>query len=206
MFSEVINKFLFLAIELSEWLSPFINRSASGLGGTAAFSSILGPENFGILLIAFLVFSFFIIGLSLGRSRLMIGMISVYVAYFLSGFFPFYSQIDIFLKQVQNYQVKIGFFLFFYILTLLFLGRSLARARFSLNEIPFFTILFLSIIHGGFMASVLINFLPPEIIEKISPAISNYFISKESQFAWAILPVLSFLFLGKKKNQTTIDN
>lgn len=207
--NEIVNRFLLFILDFSKKISALLMEGgfsfgSAGVSKGSILSNSIGHGNTDLILIASIIFSSFIIGMALGRSRLMMGIVSIYIASSLSDKFPFYTQIAAYFKETEGYLIKISIFLFFYLLTFLFLNKSMIRSRFTLNEVPFFAILFLSIIHGAFLLTNLLFFFPEPLINKFSPILISYFTTQKAQFVWALLPVLSFVFLGRKKTQ--VDN
>lgn len=200
MFIELANRMLFFTVELSEKLAPLFGK---GLGGSGAAGISIGLENgsTGLIIIVFLIFAFFVIGMALGKTRLAFGGLSIFIAYFLEKTFPFHREVSGYFSGYENYLVSGGIFLFFYILAFLFINQSASRSRFTLNEAPFFTIFVLGVVQAGFLASVLFSYFPESITASFAPQIKRLFVSPGVKFYWALLLLISFVFLSRKRKR-----
>lgn len=200
MFIELANRLLLFTIDFSEKLAPLFGK---GLGGSRAAGISIGLENgsTGLIIIIFLVFAFFVIGMALGKIRLAFGGFSIFIAYFLEKTFPFHREVSGYFSGYENYLVKAGVFLFFYILAFLFLNQSASRSRFTLSETPFFTIFILGVVQAGFLASILFSYLPESISASFAPQVKQLFTSQRAQFYWALLLLVSFIFLSRKRKK-----
>lgn len=52
--------------------------------------------------------------------------------------------------------------------------------------------------HGGFLASILLSFLPAKFLTQFSPWMLNIFASEKGHFWWTVLPILGLLFMRNK--------
>jgi len=196
---EILNRLLLFAVDISERIALLISRGVSGTSGTGTAASF----EFGADLMAgaFLVFILFVLGITLGKSKLVIGIVSIYISSFLERLFPYRSELAGAFGQAEDYWIRIGLFVFFYLIVFLLLNKSMARSRLTLKEISFFAIIPLSILQAGFIISIILTLLPSSVIDSLSPYIIQYFGTPKAQFAWAFLPLISFMFLGKRKKK-----
>src|SRR3989344_1636505 len=191
MFNNLANQALIFIIDLSREIAPFLGQGSGG-GKIAAISGKISGGNATLIIVAFFIFAFFIIGMALGRSKIMISIVSLYIAYFLENTFPYQKEFSSYFSNYDPYLTRIALFLIFYILILLFLNKSVLRSRFSVMETPFFTILFISLIKAGLMVSILSTYIPVDVVKSYSSLLFDYFGTPNARFLWAILPVISF--------------
>lgn len=201
MFIELANRLLLFTVELSEKLAPLFGK---GLGSSGAAGISVGLENgsTGLIIIIFLIFAFFVIGMALGKTRLAFGGLSIFIAYFLEKTFPFHREVSGYFSGYEDYLVRGGIFLFFYILAFLFLNQAASRSRFTLSETPFFTVLILGVVQAGFLASVLFSYLPESVSASFTPQVKQFFTAPNTQFYWALLLLISFVFLSRRRKKT----
>lgn len=197
MLTEITSRLLLFTVEISDRLAPLMARVVSGTSGVGAAASFeFGAD---LMVGAFLIFILFVLGITLGKSKLVIGIVSIYISSFLERLFPYHNELSGLLGQTEDYWIRIGLLVFFYLIVFLLLNRSMARSRLTLREISFFAIIPLSILQAGFIISVILTLLPPSIVDSLSPYIIQYFGTPRAQFAWALLPLISFMFLGRKR-------
>jgi len=191
---EILNRLLLFAVDIFDRLAPLVTRGVSGVSAATSFE--FGAD---LMAGAFLVFILFILGITLGKSKLVIGIVSIYISSFLERLFPYHNELTGVFGQIEDYWIRIGLLVFFYLIVFLLLNKSMARSRLTLKEISFFAIIPLSILQTGFIISIILTLLPSSILDSLSPYIIQYFGAPKAQFAWALLPLISFMFLGKRK-------
>lgn len=201
MFNNLANQTLLFIIDLSQKIALFLGQGSGG-GKIAAISGKVSGGNATLVIVAFFIFASFIIGMALGRSKIMISMVSLYIAYFLENTFPYQKEVASYFSNYNLYLIRIALFLIFYLLILVFLNKSVLRSRFSITETPFFTIFFLSLIKAGLIISILLTYVPTDVIQSYSSMLFDYFGTPNSRFLWAVLPVISFIFVRKKKSES----
>ena len=187
---------------ISEVLGYLIDFSqyAQRLFGNAGFSKL----NYGWLIVLFFVFVVFLVGLSLGRSRILLSLISLYVAAFLEPHFVYFDKLrGIIFRQAQDgpeFWLRIGLFLAFFIISFAILNRSVLKHSLTLRETSFFPIIFAAILEIGFLASLIIAYFPPEISGSLPAVFIKFFGTQNAQFWWALTPLVLLLFI-KRKNK-----
>lgn len=169
---------------------------------TAGATSMLTAINWSkptwdlFIALAFVLIAF-IYGLSLGRDRIMVIMVSIYMALAVIKSAPE----SIVIKNVGAIQISafVGLFLLlFFLLSRSALHRSIS---FSENKGPWWQSLIFSVMHVGLLISVILSFLPKEAVEKnLSTTTLNMFVNNPAPFLWVIAPIL-VMVLTKSKSQ-----
>ena len=174
------------------------------------FSRELGGFNFqrpdiSTLAGLFLVVVIFLLAFSLGKTKILLAIVSTYVALLLLIIFPFVFQIEKFFGGWFGlpavFWTRLSVFILFFAVSLAILNKSILKPRMSMQESSPFAILFLSILESGFLISALLSFLDSVSQTKLglSPWLLAYFGTQNSQFIWAVLPLLALVFLRRKK-------
>ena len=162
----------------------------------SSFSNLnLGPE---VLFFILGVIFVLLWGLSLGRTRSLVSLLAIYIAYVLETGFPYLTQVDkaLNLKYDMAY-VKIGLFFAVYILVFAILNGSLVKKRLTMGESSIVIVGLVSLLQLGLLLSIIANNLP-ELIKKQVPAyLLPFFIGSQALFAWFVLPVVAVLFIKK---------
>lgn len=166
-------------------------------------SAGLPKLNYGWLVALFFVFVIFLIGLSLGRSRILISLICLYVAAFLEPHFIYFDKLrEVAFRQAQGkpeFWLHIGLFLIFFIISLLILNRSALKHSLTLRETSFFPIASIAVLEIGFLTSLIVSYSSPEIGVDWPAWIIKFFGTKNAQFWWALAPLAMLLFMRRKK-------
>lgn len=140
--------------------------------------------------IASIIYSF-----ASGRGRILSILIAVYMAELLVIQAPFLSTavdakfgLSLYLARLVTFLVLFG--IFFLILSKYVFRTSLETRRISSW---FFSLLF-AVLQVGFLISVILSFLPPEVKSGFAPLVNFVFVSSTAEFVWLLLPI-AFLFL-----------
>lgn len=144
-------------------------------------------------------------GLSLGRTKALISLLSIYVALAFDATFPYLGRVHEALGVTEDiYTTRIVVFMTVYLLTFAILNKSFARGRFTLKESSIISVSVISLAQIGLLVAVITNIIPDEILEKMPEYLSAYFSTKEALFFWMIVPILALIFIrsGKRKNST----
>ncbi len=156
----------------------------------------MGP---GWLFGAFSAVAISLYGLSLGRTRAVLSLLSIYAALVIVKLFPYFSNVSQMAEgSVADYWIKVGIFIGTYVIVFLIFNFSFIRKRLSSTEFSLFGIILISILQLGFLASIILSLLPDELAMKWSFGFYNYFATKQALFIWAVLPLPVLLFIKRK--------
>jgi hypothetical protein len=146
-------------------------------------------------------------GLSLGRDRVIVILVSVYMALAVVANAPILRDLNLLqLSLNDNYVVKIGFFLGMFVLLFFLLSRSALLHTIAASNAPgswWQTIVF-SILQVGILISITLSFLPPEMTSALSWQTQQIFLSYWGKSAWMVLPVV-FMAIAPQTNRMRGD-
>lgn len=170
------------------------------------------PDLSTLVLIFFLVV-FSLITFGLGKTKILVAVVSTYIALFLESVFPYSLEVQSYLGDYLGgsagpttgwsavfWEKTLVFFVFF-IVAMLILNRSILKPKMSLRESSPLAVLFLSLLEAGLLASALFSYWFAGNPNAGQLSIFQYFDTKNAQFFWAILPLLGAIFLKKRKHQ-----
>lgn len=152
------------------------------------------------LIIFFFIFVIVIVALSIGRTRMLLALLSLYAAAFLESQFIWLKK----LKEIEFFRGRPDFWLhltlFFAIYFIVFgiLNRSILKPRLSMVETSIFYVLAIAFFQIGFLTSIILNYFPSELLERVPPHLMLYFATKTALFGWAALAILFVLTLRRK--------
>ena len=172
--------------------SSFLKKFTGDIGSTGV--------HYDWLVIFFFAFVILLVALSMGRSRMLLALLSLYTALFLENNFLYFDKLKELFKNLPDHWLHIGLFLSFYIIIFSIINYSQLKYRLTLTESSIFAVVLLAIVEAGFLATILVSYFPPEWLNKIPPKLVPYFATKNALFWWATLPILALVFSKKKKD------
>jgi hypothetical protein len=154
-----------------------------------------------LFILIFFAVAVFIYGFSLGRNRIVVILIAIYMALAVVNTAPF---VDKWVNKAvaingvgQVFAFKLGLFLVVFALLFFLFGRS--RLLFSVGsdqrhsgwwQIPIF-----SILHIGLLLSIALSFLPAESLLQLAPFTREIFGSDIGRFVWITAPIAAMIIL-----------
>jgi hypothetical protein len=150
------------------------------------------------IILFFLVLSL-IYGIALGRDRIIVIMVSIYMALAVVKYVPFLSEFNANLVLKDVFALKVSLFLGLFILLFFFISHSaLIRTLGSgAQQGRFWHVVLFSILHAGLFISVTLSFFPGDMSPWISPTMSELFVSDTAKAVWILLPIFAMVFVGK---------
>ena len=187
--NEFISQILLYLTDFSKFIQQF----------TGGFS--LPQLHYDWLIIFFFVFVIILVAVSLGRTRMLLALLSLYIAGFLESRFIWLDNLRglAIFQNKPDFWIHIGLFFVIYFLAFAILNRSILKPRLSLAEVSVFSLFGVTVFEMGFLATVILNYFPPELLERVPPRLVTYFGTKTAQFIWAALPLLILLALKNRK-------
>lgn len=156
-----------------------------------------------LFIILFFIVGALLYGLSLGRDRIIVILVSIYMGLAVVSNAPYLRDFNAELTINQNFVIRIGVFLGIFVLLFFLLSRSaLLKTLGSDARGSWWQVIVFSFLQCGLMISVTLSFLPAGTSENLSPFIQQAFLSDPARFSWLILPILMMAFIkGKKKEE-----
>lgn len=165
----------------------------------AAISNFnFGPSGlFAILGLIFLL----LYGLSLGRTRALISLLGIYMAYAIMSVFPYLDRLhDLIRVSPELYMTRVGLFLAFYVIVFAVLNGSLVKSRLTIKDASFFSVSVISFLQLGLLITIITNIVPVSAL-KISGELaylSEYLSTNEALFYWFLMPIVIVSFMRGK--------
>ncbi|MFH1099182.1 MAG: hypothetical protein V1723_04695 [Candidatus Uhrbacteria bacterium] len=149
------------------------------------------------ILLFFVVFAF-LYGVSLGRDRILIIIVSIYMALAVVYTAPLFRVLEGSTLQVAvgpYFAFRVTFFLGVFLLTFFFLSRSALMGTLGGLDMsgPLWQVVLFSVLHVGLLISVTLSFLPPVVTTQFAPITRTIFLSDVGRFAWVILPIVAMV-------------
>lgn len=167
--------------------------TASKSVGSLSVPALSSSELFGLLVIV----GFLVLALTLGRTRTLVSVLSLYVAFALQTIFPFFG----WLMKQQSFAndlptLRVFVFLILYAVSFGLLNRSILKSRFNLSEASFLSVVLMGFVQLGFILSIILNLAPSfyNIADRIPYGLDAFLSGQRALFAWALVPILLLLF------------
>ena len=172
------------------------------LAAISRFDFDFGPSGlFAILGLIFLL----LYGLSLGRTRALISLLGIYIAYAIMSVFPYLDRLhDLIRISPELYITRVGVFLFVYIAVFTILNNSLVKGRLTLKDASFLSVSVISIMQLGLLITIITNIVPVSALKVYGSLsyFSEYFSTHEALFYWFLAPIVVVSFMkGSKKHR-----
>ena len=134
-------------------------------------------------------------GLSVGRTKALVSLLSIYVAYTLTVLFPFLGTLSGRLSDQIRPVAAVLLFLATYVVVFLLLSNSAMRHRMTLGEISILQVLLISVVQMGLLASIATSLVPPQLAERAFGSLLPYIAGQRALWLWAAASVAILPFL-----------
>lgn len=161
-----------------------------------------------IFILLFFVVGALLYGLSLGRDRVIVILVGIYMALAVVTNAPALSAVNVALNVNENYVMRISLFLGIFVVVFFLLSRSALLKTIGGSNAPgswWQTIVF-SILQVGLLISVTLSFLPKEMTQGLTQVTKDIFMSDRGRSAWLVLPIVFMIFAPKHKDRDRASN
>ena len=157
-----------------------------------------------LFIILFFLVSALVYGLILGRDRIILMLISVYIGLAVLRSNPFLEQIIPKHYGPNNIFVfKISLFIGVFVVLFFFLSRSSVLRALAKSDAPggWLQVIVFSVLQVGLLISITLSFVSPEYYGQLSKFSKDFFLGPEAEFFWIIAPILAMAFLGRRGSE-----
>lgn len=186
-----------------------VTTNTNGSGGVAAGAANLGQDvmhwlsavnwaspSWDLFIVLFFLVTVFLYGMSLGRDRIIVILVSIYMALAVVSNAPILGHLDATVNLGQFFAFRVTTFLGVFVLLFFLLSRSALLKTFgSLASGNWWQVFLFSIFHVGLLVSITLSFLPPEAIGHLAPVTRTIFASDAGRFFWIIAPIFGMALL-----------
>lgn len=153
-----------------------------------------------LFIVLFFVVASLIYGVSLGRDRIIVILVSIYMALAIVNHIPFLTGMSTAEVSVNDtFALRVSVFLGVFILLFFFLSHSALMKAFGSSasrQGKFWQVMIYSFLHVGLLISVTLSFFPTDLASVLSPLTQSLFMSDIARAAWVTLPVLAMAVFG----------
>lgn len=137
-------------------------------------------------------------GISVGKTRILISVLAIFVGYTLTQLFPYRDFLNKFLPE-SSYGLSVGSFLLFSFLVFLALSHSSIRARLSHSELALWQLFIVSILQIGLLVAMVISFFPETTARQYLGIFYEFFGTAQVLFFWALASIIVIPFLKARR-------
>ena len=134
-------------------------------------------------------------GLSVGRTRALVSLLSIYVAYMLAVLFPYFTWLSANIPTQYREMTAVGLFIVLYAVTFSILSSSMLKGRITLGEISIWQVVVISVIQIGLLASICVSLIPAEHGAQLMGPLYRWFGGQPAMWAWAAASLLIMPFM-----------
>ncbi|MFH1046868.1 MAG: hypothetical protein V1738_01070 [Patescibacteria group bacterium] len=191
-------------------LAATASVEASGGGLTKAVGSLVGyaqaqfmsinwsAPSWDLFIVMFFVLTVFLYGMSLGRDRIIVILVSIYMAMAVVANAPLIGgaspNADINFGNIFAFKVSV--FLGLFILLFFLLSRSALMKTFgNMAAGKWWQVFVFSVFHVGLLVSITLSFLPAESVGHLAPLTRNLFATEIAKFIWVVSPITGMVLL-----------
>jgi hypothetical protein len=156
-----------------------------------------------LFIILFFIVAAFLYGLSLGRNRIIVILVSIYMALAIVNTAPYLNSFtaEISYNNASIFKASVFVGLFIILFFLLSRGALLRTIAPGDNSGSWWQSIVFSFFHVGLMLSILMSYLAADMLAYVSPGMKNLFISDPAKFFWLVAPILVMVLIRKKKEE-----
>lgn len=152
-----------------------------------------------LFIILFFIVASLIYGVSLGRDRIIVILVSIYISLAITNYIPSLENFTANISVNDAFAVRVSLFLGVFILLFFFLSHSALLK--SMGRGPgqgkLWQVIPFSFLHVGLLISVTMSFFPADLADVLSPLTQNLFVSDIAKAFWVLTPVVAMAILGK---------
>lgn len=147
------------------------------------------------IVLLFLVGSL-IYGFSLGRDRVVMLIVAIYMALAVVGNAPYLDRFRAIISLGNLFAFQITTFFGMFLVLFFFLSRSALASTFGRGETGrWWHVILFSFLHVGLLMSTTLSFLPDSTLGHLLPQTRMIFTGDMGRFLWIILPIAAMLLV-----------
>ena len=152
-----------------------------------------------LFIILFFIVASLIYGVSLGRDRIIVILVSIYMALAIVNHIPFLTGVNSAGVSLNDtFALRVSVFLGIFILLFFFMSHSALMKTFghSTGQGKLWQVMIYSFLHVGLLISVTLSFFPADLAGVLSPFTQAIFMSDIARAVWVTIPVVAMAVLG----------
>lgn len=150
-----------------------------------------------LFIILFFIVAALLYGFSLGRDRVIVILISIYMALAVVNSLPFISSQTAALGVDNFFGFRVSAFVAVFIALFFLMSRSalLSTVASSDNAGSWWQVLLFSFLHVGLLISITLSFLPSGAVNHLAPLTQTLFVKDMARFIWIVAPIAAMIVI-----------
>lgn len=155
-----------------------------------------------LFILIFFVVASLIYGISLGRDRIIVILVSIYMSLAIVNYIPFVAEFSTSISVNDAFALRVTVFLGIFILLFFFLSHSalIRTIGHGSTQGKLWQVMIFSFLHVGLLISVTLSFFPTDLADVLSPFTRILFLSDIAKAVWVVLPVVAMALFGGGKD------
>lgn len=163
----------------------------------------LSQPTWDVFVLLFFVCATLLYGVTLGRDRIILTLISIYIALAVVNTAPYLSTLR---PGGTDFALRMGLFVGAFIV----LFFALARSAFLRNigspvSGKWWQVIMWSFLHVGLLTSVMLSFLPDVALKYFAPLTQTVFTGSMGRFFWLVMPIVVMVFVSEDRRTPRIQ-
>ncbi|MBI2099426.1 hypothetical protein HYT45_03395 [Candidatus Uhrbacteria bacterium] len=164
---------------------------------TALKNLNLAQPTWDIFVLFFFSFAVLLYGLTLGRDRIILTLIAIYMSLAVVNTAPYLSN---FRNTGSEFALRMSLFVGAFIILFFALARSsFLRNIGSPAGGRWWQVILWSFLHVGLLTSVMLSFLPGTAMRYFAPFTQMVFTGNLGKFFWLVTPIALMIFIGEER-------
>ena len=145
-----------------------------------------------LILVMFFLVGSLIYGMSMGRDRIVIVLVAIYIAIAIVNYAPYISNFVTEVKIGNTFAFQVTMFVGMFAVLFFLLSQSALLKHLGGQAERGGTIsaMIFSVLQTGLLISVILSYLPSEAVNVFSPQIQRLFVADIAKFAWVVAPIV----------------
>lgn len=150
-----------------------------------------------LFIVLFFIIAGFLYGLSLGRDRVIVILVSIYMALAVVNTAPLIGNLQANVGFSNIFVFRISAFVAVFIALFLLLARSALLQTIASSDTKgsWWQVMLFSFLHVGLLISIVLSFLPGEAAGHLAPLTQRIFTSETGRFLWIVGPILAMVMI-----------
>lgn len=145
-----------------------------------------------LVLVMFFLVGSLIYGMSMGRDRIVIVLVAIYMAIAIVSYAPYISNFVTEVKIGNSFAFQVTMFVgvfavLFFLISQSALLKHLGGAQERGGTV---SAMIFSVLQTGLLISVILSYLPKEAVNVFSPQIQKVFVADLAKFVWVVAPIV----------------
>ncbi len=171
----------------------------TSMAGSAAGAINLSDPSWDLFILMFFVVGALLYGFTLGRERVIVLIVSMYMGLAVIGNAPWLHDFQTQIAVGNFFAFQITTFLGVFLFLFFFLSRSALMRSLTLgDEGRWWHVLLFSFLQVGLLISMTLSYLPKEATDHLLVPTQLIFVSAEGRFVWIVLPIVAMVLLRGK--------